>query len=327
MSENNEFYAGGWISLGGLGPQRVRRRCSVCFILCLSRYQLLLPALLSVARACEAMPRRERQPALRAWRLVLVATAAASRTAATWPLGTSSGTSSGSSSSSKKHTIPSLLFGAAEATAAPSPCLQHPRSLTSGRRRGSGRHRRADSGSCCSGSSNGGCSTRHGQHQQSPQQFAPLWVRARGGALGKRAGGVQPPDDAAATDDDDEQEEDGGVESAEEGLGEVGDDDSEVETETETADAKEGQGQGQGRGLGGADSAGATAPAAAGNSVLDTLDVKTLLPQAIKTGLFFMLARWLGNMLQPTIESHVRAARAIYTAYLVFSQALCMYIR
>eukprot|EP00903_Cladosiphon_okamuranus_P016072 g14836.t1 len=170
-----------------------------------------------------------------------------------------------------------------------------------------------------------------GQHQRSPQQFAPLWVRARGGAVGKRAGGVQPHEDAAVDDDDDEQEEDDGVGSAAKEQGEVGDDDSEVETEAAEDASKEGQGQGGGQG--GVDTAGATATApapaaaAAGGSVLATLDVKRLVPQAMKTGLFFLLAQWLGNKLQPTIESHVRTARAIYTAYLVFSQALCMYIR
>lgn len=259
------------------------------------------------------MPRRERQPALRAWRLVLVATAAASRTAGTWPPGTSS------SNSNKQQPTPTPFFGAAEATAAPSASLQQPRSLTSGRRRGPGRHHRTinDSGSCSGG-------TNYDQHTKSPQPFAPLWVRARGGAVGKRASGGRLPKEAA-----DEQEGDGlessSSPSEEEEQGEVGSEDSE-EDEVETAE--------DGQAEGGADSAGAPAPAAAGGpgaagggSVLDTLDVKTVLPQAIKTGMFFVLARWLGNKLTPTVESHVRAARAIYTAYLVFSQALCMYIR
>ncbi|CBJ25780.1 conserved unknown protein [Ectocarpus siliculosus] len=60
---------------------------------------------------------------------------------------------------------------------------------------------------------------------------------------------------------------------------------------------------------------------------MDTVDLKVVLPQAIKQLAFFLLARWLNKSLSPTVESQVRAARAIYTVYLIVSQALCMYIR
>jgi len=61
--------------------------------------------------------------------------------------------------------------------------------------------------------------------------------------------------------------------------------------------------------------------------VAESLDLKTVLPQALKTGVCYMLARWVSKNLSPAVESQVRMARVIYTAYLIFSQALCMYIR
>ena len=139
--------------------------------------------------------------------------------------------------------------------------------------------------------------------------------------MGKRASGGGSTEGAAG------EQEDGGLESGEEEVDDADPDEDADEVETE---------DGQEEGEGGADyaGAGATATAAAGGagaaggeSVLGSLDLKTVLPQAIKTGVFFVVARWLGNKLTPTVESHVRTARAIYTAYLVFSQALCMYIR
>lgn len=60
---------------------------------------------------------------------------------------------------------------------------------------------------------------------------------------------------------------------------------------------------------------------------METVDLKVMVPQAIKQLAFFLLARWLNKNLSPTVESQVRTARAIYTVYLIVSQALCMYIR
>eukprot|EP00752_Nemacystus_decipiens_P009972 g8894.t1 len=275
------------------------------------------------------MPRRESQPAARAWRLVLVATAAASRTAGTWPPGTSTSSCGGGNSNSNKLAKPSSSFGAAATASMQSPSLQRPRSVTSGRRRGSGRHHCANSKSC-----SGGAAAHCEQQHLSPQQFAPLWLRARGGAVGKQASGRRPTEEAA------DEQGDGGLESAEQEVGnDNSEDKDEDEVETEAAEDEEEEEEEEEDGGGADDSAGAgeapaTAAAAEGTtgtggrgSVLDTLDVKAVLPQAIKTGLFFLLARWLGEKLTPTVESHVRAARAIYTGYLVFSQALCMYIR
>jgi len=125
------------------------------------------------------MPRRGRKTALRPWRLVLVATAAASGTAGSWPPVTGSRNSNSNSNSKQASSDPFL--NTAEATAASASSRQHtrsgrgwgafPQSLNSGRRRGPGRH--PQPGHRLSG--NGGA------------EFVPLWVRARGGAVGKRA--------------------------------------------------------------------------------------------------------------------------------------------
>lgn len=268
---------------------------------------------------------------LRAWRLsVLVATAAASRTAGTWPPGT--GSSGRSVGGGNKQAPLGPFFSAAEAAAAaPSPSLQHPRSLIPGRRRGPGRHSCAGRrGSwCCSGGTRG-----DGDDECTQQPSVPLWVRARGGAAGKQVSGGRPP-----LSEEGDEEADDGLESEEEGLGNedaeeaAADDEDEDEDEVETDENVDGsEGGSDSAGTGATAAVGAAAPGAAAGaaeepSVLGMLDVKTVLPQAIKTGAFFVVARWLGNKLTPTVESHVRAARMIYTVYLILSQALCMYIR
>lgn len=52
-----------------------------------------------------------------------------------------------------------------------------------------------------------------------------------------------------------------------------------------------------------------------------------VLPALMKSGTAFMVGTWLNKKLSPSVPGQVRVARIIYTAYLIFSQALCMYLR
>lgn len=52
-----------------------------------------------------------------------------------------------------------------------------------------------------------------------------------------------------------------------------------------------------------------------------------VLPALMKSGAAFILGTWLNKKLSPSVPGQVRAARIVYTVYLVFSQALCMYLR
>ncbi|CAM9685063.1 unnamed protein product, partial [Laminaria digitata] len=78
-----------------------------------------------------------------------------------------------------------------------------------------------------------------------------------------------------------------------------------------------------GAGAGGAGAAEASSSA----SVAQTLELGKVVPALIKQGAVFFMGTWLSKKLSPEVEGQVRAARVIYTAYLVFSQALCMYLR
>lgn len=86
-------------------------------------------------------------------------------------------------------------------------------------------------------------------------------------------------------------------------------------------------------GGGGAGAAGKEKEAAAAGgeassaSVVQTLELGKVVPALIKQGAVFFMGTWLSKKLSPAVEGQVRAARVIYTAYLVFSQALCMYLR
>lgn len=167
-------------------------------------------------------------------------------------------------------------------------------------------------------------------------EFAPLWVRARGGAVGKRAaGGKRLPqlgedkeEERSGVDVDEDSSQTEGEEEEQEVV-----DDGAVEADHDDEEEDSGPEETTAEGGGGGSTATAAAAtagesaAAAEISVLETLDLKTVLPLAIKQGAFFLMARWLGKNLRPEVESQVRAARAIYTAYLIFSQGLCMYIR
>ena len=62
-------------------------------------------------------------------------------------------------------------------------------------------------------------------------------------------------------------------------------------------------------------------------SVVQTLELGKVVPALIKQGAVFFMGTWLSKKLSPAVEGQVRAARVIYTAYLIFSQALCMYLR
>ncbi|CAN0110281.1 unnamed protein product, partial [Scytosiphon promiscuus] len=277
---------------------------------------------LSLLVARDAMPRRERQSVLLPRRFILVAATAAAAAATTtptvesWTPGTgrsSSGATTTSTATSEQASPSYLPIPAEHADAVSTPARRRawgvaiPRSLISGgRRRGPGRY----PGEGATGT-----------------EFAPLWVRARGGAAGKRAAGgkrlSQLSEEAEAAENGAGIEEEAQGPEEEEEAEEV--DDGEVEDHDEDSGAEQ-----KAEGVGG----GSTAPAAAGGgaaveeaSVLEMLDLKTVLPLAIKQGAFFLMARWLGKNLSPEVESQVRAARVIYTAYLIFSQALCMYIR
>ena len=125
-----------------------------------------------------------------------------------------------------------------------------------------------------------------------------------------------------------------GLESEEEEEEEEETEEAEAEDEVDTAasesESTAGPDEEVGEGEEGRSDSASAQPAAgtAGEpSVMESLDLKTVLPQAIKTGACYMLATWVGKNLSPTVESQVRMARGIYTAYLIFSQALCMYIR
>ncbi|CAM9380131.1 unnamed protein product, partial [Hapterophycus canaliculatus] len=273
------------------------------------------------------MPRRERQAALLPRRLILVAATAAAAAAATtttvgrWPPGTrssgSSSTSSTSSTSSATTTIgPAsssyLSIPEEPAVAVPTPARRRawgaiPRSLISGgRRRGPGRY---------------------------PDEFVPLWVRARGGAVGKKRfpqlgeeeekRGADVDEDGSRAGEEEEEEKEEEEEEEEEVAEEVGDGPIEEDHDEDSGSEELAEGR-----EGSPTTTAAAGSAAAGEaSILETLDLKTVLPLAIKQGAFFLMARWLGKNLSPEVESQVRAARAIYTAYLIFSQGLCMYIR
>lgn len=60
---------------------------------------------------------------------------------------------------------------------------------------------------------------------------------------------------------------------------------------------------------------------------MEGLDLGKVIPKLIKHAMVFGMGTWLSGKLSPAVEGQVRAARVIYTAYLIFSQALCMYIR
>lgn len=148
-----------------------------------------------------------------------------------------------------------------------------------------------------------------------------MWVRARGGgAKGKRVqvgrslpDGEDGLDSEAEEEEEEEQDEQGGEEEEEED-----------EVDGSPADSQE---EGGGVESDAAAAGGAAAGTAGEPSVVGSLDLKTVIPQALKTGVCYLLATWVGKNLSPAVESQVRMARAIYTAYLIFSQALCMYIR
>ncbi|CAN0435064.1 unnamed protein product, partial [Ectocarpus sp. 8 AP-2014] len=153
-------------------------------------------------------------------------------------------------------------------------------------------------------------------------RFAPVWVRARGGAVGKRAvGGKSAPPAGQAQEEDGEAEE---APAEEDDAGAAAGAAAGVEEDDVDEAAAAGEG---GEDAGDEAEEKDSEPSGQEASVMDTVDLKVVLPQAIKQLAFFLLARWLNKSLSPTVESQVRAARAIYTVYLIVSQALCMYIR
>ncbi|CAN0245381.1 unnamed protein product, partial [Ectocarpus fasciculatus] len=172
-----------------------------------------------VVLALIAMPRRDREKTRLQGRLFLVAAAAtvAAATATTaagrWPPGS---TAPSSSSSRGSSTLPS----SAELAAAPAALYAEnsrprrgwgaiPRSLTSGRRRGPERHP-SSSHHDLSGNARR-CfphDTAATGSSSSCTRFAPVWVRARGGAVGKRAvGGKRATPVGQAQEEDGEAEE------------------------------------------------------------------------------------------------------------------------
>lgn len=72
--------------------------------------------------------------------------------------------------------------------------------------------------------------------------------------------------------------------------------------------------------------AGAEAAITEGHAAL-RVGLGEVLPALMKSGAAFILGTWLNKKLSPSVPGQVRAARIIYTVYLVFSQALCMYLR
>ncbi len=119
------------------------------------------------------------------------------------------------------------------------------------------------------------------------------------------------------TDETEEEEE----EQEEDGAGE----EEEQEADASPADSEEEGGEEESESD--AAAAGVAGAGAAGQPSVAALDLKTVIPQALKTGVCYLLATWVGKNLSPKVEAQVRMARTIYTAYLIFSQALCMYIR
>lgn len=168
-----------------------------------------------------------------------------------------------------------------------------------------------------------------------PSRHTPLWIRARGGAdaqvnKGSLTAGVS---ESSAEEEEDEQffedlyEE---VHEAPEDMDEV-----EVEVEEEDEDHEDddpavndttNEQDGTTSGVKGMGKTNAGAKGGLG-AASQTLELGKVLPALIKQGLVFFMGTWLAKKLSPAVMGQVRAARMIYTAYLIFSQALCMYIR
>lgn len=62
-------------------------------------------------------------------------------------------------------------------------------------------------------------------------------------------------------------------------------------------------------------------------SVVATLELGKVVPKVIKHAMVFGMGTWVSQKLSPAVAGQVRAARVIYTAYLIFYQGLCMYLR
>lgn len=271
------------------------------------------------------MPRRRRQAVLLPGAILLAATAAA---VGRWPR---VGTGSNSQAS------PGGIFvGVAAEFSATAPLASFqarrgpwgatPRSWVSRRRREGVDVRRSRESSRV-----GSATGADGGYNPS---FAPLWLRARGGA-GTRVDGRPLSTEEKDKEEEEEEEDDGEQEEQEAssteddgegcGVGDIEDETSEDQSESLDADggAKQADGEDAGGEAEGVDSAGTPT----GSSGAQELDMKKVLPALIKQGAVFFMGTWLAKKLSPAVEGQVRTARIIYTAYLILSQALCMYLR
>ena len=100
-----------------------------------------------------------------------------------------------------------------------------------------------------------------------------------------------------------------------------GEEDSQEETE------REGRGKPSYRGGEKEVEAKATAAGEEAGSTALRVGLGEVVPAVMKSGVAFVLGTWLAKKLSPSVAGQVRSARIIYTAYLIFSQALCMYLR
>lgn len=204
------------------------------------------------------------------------------------------------------------------------------------RRRGKENHA-SDARRSLAASSGLGC--RLAENGRSSNTVVPVWIRTRGGA-GTRVDGRTLDSDFGESAEDEKREgvvgEEG--EGLEEALGDTEEEEqeeSEGEEDEDVVDTaavddsdEENQENGKDKGTekaGGGEEIGSSGVQDA--SVAQTLELGKVLPALIKQGVVFAMGTWLAKNLSPAVTGQVRAARMIYTAYLIFSQALCMYLR
>lgn len=279
------------------------------------------------------MPRRRRQAVVLPGAILLAAAAAVGR----WPrVGTGS-----NSQASPGGIFVGVAAEFSTTTAPPSSQARRgawgatPRSWVSRRRREGVNVGRSQASSSIA--------TARGADGGYDPSFAPLWLRARGGA-GTRVDGrplsteekdkqeeqQRQEEEGEEGEDDDGAQEEQEVSSAEDddegcGIGDVVDDTS--EDQSESLDADSGAKQVDGQDAAGEAAGVSPAETPTGSSVAQELDMKKVLPALIKQGVVFFMGTWLAKKLSPAVEGQVRTARIIYTTYLILSQALCMYLR